>query len=307
MTWQKLARDWLIVAVLLFGLDKLVGALVLPLYLDLGAAVTRAGMVNKSHAYGYLRAATLADPEVLILGSSRAVSNYNDELLGRRLGKRVYNAGCAGMGLLQARDTFALLRKSGKVRLVILDIADMPRENITIRRMEPWTGVEPAIDDSMDLGWREWVKTRSHAYRCGATLFELWEDYGKGAPVSGFEPWPGEVKGSANQTFSYNQPAPGWFEHNLKKFVDEVQSSGAGLVFVESPCWRKDLTLGSAGNVERLFYNVAQKSQVPLIRLSLEKATALARNRYFGDPFHLNRDGADIFSDLLADEIHKLP
>ncbi|MCP6341459.1 hypothetical protein NL462_27265, partial [Klebsiella pneumoniae] len=84
----------------------------------------------------------------------------------RELKLRVFNAGSPGMGVLQARATLALARRHHPVRFLVLDCVFVPNEDRMVHQLEPWLGSDPVVDEVLAGDWREWLKTRSFAYRC---------------------------------------------------------------------------------------------------------------------------------------------
>jgi hypothetical protein len=304
MTWSSLLRRLLAVGICVTLFDLAVGQLVLPLFAPTRAPVFRAGQCNLDHAYGNMRSAALSPAEVWIMGSSRASAHYDDELLSRRLKKQVYNAGAPGMGVMQARATWALANPDRRVKLVILDAVFIETERDLIRRLEPWLGTAPVVEEIVLRGdWKEELKTTSRAYRCGGSLFVLVEDYGLPGQRYGYQSHKGVLTTDLPfeaEPETGGRPVPDWFAEQLEKFITEVQSAGAELVMVESPAWRSESADAAGAGMRELYRKLAEKHGLPFWCLNLRELPRLADARYFSNIYHLNQQGSQIFTDALA-------
>jgi hypothetical protein len=307
--WKSVAREFALVWFLLFLADRAVAAWLLPLFAPDRVTATRPGTLRSSTAYGNLRAMVHVTPDVLILGSSRALSNYNDALLSERSGRAVYNGGCDGSGLLQARAAFAVASARRHISVVVLDLVFLPRENAQIRRLEPWMGTHPVIDDLLQpRDWRDRCKSWSAAYRCGGSLAELVQDYGKLPRPHGYLPriaaWT-----AAGPPQLLERPnglqLPPWYWENLEKFAGEVHAAGSRLILVESPTWVRERA-DIPGLAVQPHVEWAAQRKIAFWRLGLNELPRLRSASYFADPLHLNDYGAQVFGTELAVRLSSL-
>jgi hypothetical protein len=308
-SFKTLVRDLLLILALLWLGDWLVGRFVVPLFAPEAAPRFRSGNPDPNRPYGLLRSAALARADLLILGSSRALAHYDDQLLSQALGLRAYNAGSPGFGLLQARITFALAQKQHPVRYVLFDMVYVPREDRMIHRLEPWLGNDPVVAQVLaSPDWRDRLKMRSHAYRCGGSLFDLVADYGKSPATWGFRPKQGELTAPPgdSEISESNEALPAYYGSHLEEFARQVKGAGAQLIFVESPSWRQSYPGVPTRALRQCYERVAREHQIPLLKLGLQELPQLAYSRYFSDVFHLNASGAGEFSRVLAARLKRL-
>lgn len=298
MSWTSLTKQWALVLLLVVLADRLLGGLLLPLYAPERPA-WRSGEVSVNHAYGHLRAAVLARADMLIVGSSRAITNYQDEALSRELGMRVYNAGSPGMGVLQARATLALARKQYPVRYLLLDEVFIPNEDQMIRQLEPWLDSDPVISELLAGDWRQWLKTRSYAYRCGGSLFDLVQDYGKSTPRWGYQNL--QEIDARNPDLRPNLPRelPDWFLRNLDALARDCGAVNVQLILCASPTWEP---VSPEQSLARAYRQLAEKFK--LWQIAPEDLPA--DHEYFFDPVHLNQHGAKVFTASLARKLESI-
>ena len=309
-SFKRLGRDLLLIFLLVVLGDVLVGWLVVPLFQPERAGRFRAGEPDPKHPYGLLRSAVLSEADLLILGSSRALAHYDDRLLSEKLGVRAYNAGSPGLGLLQARATFAMAQKHHPVRYVLFDLVYVPREDHMIHRLEPWLGSDPVVDQVLDSSdWRDRLKMRSSAYRCGGSLFDLLQDYGKSPARWGFRPKTGELLNALPPQLEEPASAlelPAYYPKNLEAFADEVEAAGARLIFVESPSWQLSAPEVPTTALRAATLKVSQSHRIPILKMGLNELPQLAQPQRFSDAFHLNANGAEEFSLRLAQKLGPL-
>lgn len=292
MSWTSLLKQWTLVALLVLLADRLIGALLLPLYAP-DRPAWRAGQLDVNHAYGHLRSAVLARADMLIVGSSRALTNYQDELLSRELGLRVYNAGSPGMGVLQARATLALARRFHPVRYLLLDEVFIPKEDRMIHQLEPWLDSHPVVNEVLQSDWRERLKTRSYAYRCGGSVFDLAQDYGKAGRPWGYQAL--QEISARPPDLRPNLPArlPDWFPEQLDALAQDCQKGGVTLILCASPTLTP---ISPEQPVAMAYQRLAQRYHL----WQLPAPSLPADQDYFFDTIHLNRQGAELFTGELA-------
>jgi hypothetical protein len=296
VTWTALAARLAIVLALLTAADRGLGSALLALQ-----RLTLRGDVSGGFANG-VRAAR---PEVLVLGSSRAQAAYDDRAIGRALGRRCFNAGLGGRGLLHARGLQALVAGSAPPELVVVDACWFEDERDRAGVLAPFFG-ESAVLDAILTGRRPGprLKLASRLYRMQGRLPTTLRFLGRPAPASGFRPKHGTMSERPLRIDALRARArvPPGYEAELRGLVGDVRRRGGRVVFVEAPSWGQPLPEPVLETWER----VAREEAVPFLRLRVEELEALRDPTLFADPAHLNARGAARATPLLTDWLLRL-
>lgn len=243
-----------------------------------------------------------AEADLLILGSSTALRHYDDEFLTDKLGVRVFNAGADGRGLLYARGILAIAGEVKRPKIVLFDLCTFSNEDATVKILAPYYGHNATLDRLLTPDWRSRVKLLSSSYRYNGAVLALLANIDKPAPKWGFEPLNRWMPADAKPTAPRETVDPK-LESRIADLINDAHALGATVVLVRGPNWG-DTNLNAA-DVAR-FQSVAKRLGAPFIDLSAANTPELQRASLYADLGHLNREGAAIFSRLVADSLSRL-
>ncbi|HEX2921527.1 MAG TPA: hypothetical protein VHO50_10225 [Bacteroidales bacterium] len=250
--------------------------------------------------------------DILIMGSSRANHHYHPDTFENELGISFYNAGRDGNFIFYHYAILQSVLKRYTPKIVILDILrdEFSADQISYDRLSsllPYYHDHPEIRPVVELrSPYERIKMFSSIYPYNSSIFTIiGGNLGIGSEIGR------ENKGyvSINRTMSgsdqenINEPAREIDPRKVavfESFTEECIASGVRLFIICSPYYK------SAANVETLEIaeNIAKKHNIPFFDFSNEPAFK-GRNDLFADYWHLNNDGAKVFSSIIAKEVGK--
>lgn len=307
-SWLTMWARVLLLLAALVTCDRGLGAL-------LDAAQQRS-LIGRTHG-GLANAAVAAEPELLVLGSSRALLGVDDALLTELLGVRSYNAACGGRGLLYARGLRALVAhprvphprvprsRDARPFLVLVDLSWFEDERDRAGFLAPFHGQNAVVDEVLSGGeWRARLKLSSACYRYQGRVFTLLSSLGR-EPAPFGHPEKTTVMAPRPLRRDTLQPVvvpPPWYESQLEALVRETRSDGADIVFMEAPSWGTRLPQPVRGVWDR----VARREGVPFLSYLPQEHGELRRPELFADPGHLNSAGATVLTQMLAEDLAPL-
>jgi hypothetical protein len=298
-------RRFLLFVLLVVGLDQTAGFLLNRLYLR-----TRSG-----ESGGLINLALNQQPDVLVLGSSRAKHHVSPDVLQARLSATVFNAGINGQDFLYAvmlLDLWTRTHTPPKAILLHVDPGFLSRSEIELQTASVFSAYYHQSERVRSIfGLRssyEWVKYGSSAYRFNGKVFPLIKNLVT-TPDPRFNGYIG-LKGTLARApepipaSDYQRPAP-WdikiqYLHEISNYC---RQHGVRLILFHSPrfdesvtglnAWSTDLTtlLATHGGAE--FLDLTEQSH----------ALFAGHPELFRDDSHLNARGAELFSALLAEEV----
>lgn len=248
------------------------------------------------------------EADVLIFGSSKAQNQYDPEILEDTLGMSVFNCGSHGMGMIYHYGRWKIISQRYIPKVVVfemLPIVDfMIRDDnsIFINPLRPYYGKVEGVDS---IFWKvdptEKYKMLSKTYQYHTILDYLscyrtegWLKNGYGRPDNS-KLNPNTVKYS---DFTYELDSVKWYF--AEKFVREV-SAKTQLVMVSSPMYSFHDDHGGLTKIKDL----CQRYGIRVIDHFCDTAFVDNPDLYI-DMAHLNRDGAEKWSKLIASEVKSL-
>lgn len=244
-------------------------------------------------------------PEVLVLGSSRAKYHYDDALLSKELGVKVFNAGDEGKGLPFSRVVYEQVAAVHVPRLVVVDVMLCDEDMERVHTLDPWydrsvvlrsmpsSDGEPAATD-----WKTPLLMKLPAYRYSGEAFKMI----KGACSRGADTGFAGLDGAGPPGGPGKSPVSGWFVAQLDALVKECRARGSAVVLCFSPA--ADDRLESPVVVPARDY--ARRSGFVFIKFDAAFSPVFADTKLYRDAIHLNREGAEIFTGVLSRELKKL-
>jgi hypothetical protein len=314
-TLTKLLPRFLIIFLLLVIADQAVGRGLAALYRSSTQDITR-GLGDRS--------------AVVILGSSRAHHHYNSEIIGERLGVSVWNYGMNGQfGPTYPYGVMQVILSTYTPRLVVIDVQGPvfysgPEDFARLSVLAPHAQ-QPAVRDVLAHRSRwESLKLLSRVYPYNSRLLQLINrrDTEAGQDDSrGYIGLPGTISDEllkrgeplrvgtqvvpdtgANAT----SPVDSLKYEYLARMASELHSRGIPLIAVRSPTlvrseWARARDARHEAELRALFERV----NVPFIDFSIRAFPDFDDTRLFRDWVHLNPDGADRFSNAIADSLRR--
>lgn len=259
------------------------------------------------------RALARRDAALFVFGSSRAVHHVVPEVLEAELGVPAHNAGAGGQGILFARGVQDLLLRAGtRARLFVLQVD--PKEVYELRHeralvLAPYLERSPVVREILELpGWRARVKLRSHLYRFNSAAVPLLLSAARRrAPTGdGFEPLEGRLDPAALP------PQPVLSAHRgarprpeavaqFRAFVRAGSEAGIPVVLILGPRYRGGVPpIGAERRALAVFRRLAAEEGARFLPLTEEEHPELGDPALYRDRSHLNREGARVFSRILA-------
>lgn len=244
-------------------------------------------------------------PEVLVLGSSRAKYHYDDAMLSRDLGLKVFNAGDEGKGLPFSRVVYEQVSAVHVPRLVVVDVMLCDEDMERVHTLDPWydrsavlrsmpsSDGEPAATD-----WKTPLLMKLPAYRYSGEAFKMI----KGACSRGADTGFVGLEGAGPPGGPGKPPVSGWFVAQLDALVKECHARGSDVVLCFSPA--ADDRLESPVVIPARDY--ARRAGIPFIKFDALLSPVFADSSLYRDAIHLNRDGAEIFTGVLSRELRKI-
>ena len=264
-------------------------------------------------SYKNYEVSKIAAPDVLILGSSRAIHHYVPQILEDSLNKTVYNAGYDGNGIVLMYPLMRLIAERHKPEIIIYDIHPIfdieENDNSQYTRyLKPLYG-ENEIVDSVIIATdnSEKIKLLSSLYMNNSNALSLLKGAFDNEPKyeQGYYPLyrvltkedyniikdavAGNTKG---QSFTHSKLK----ESLLEELIAYCKANKIKLYFVLSPFY------GASYETE-LFYEFVKGKDVQVLDYINQNRLNFPIE-YFADPDHLNHYGAEVFTKDLAREIN---
>jgi hypothetical protein len=301
-------RGFLLFLVLVIGFDQ-----------ALGAGLDRLYRRTTSGEFGGLiNYALKQDPEVLVLGSSRAQHHVSPSILQARLSATVFNAGVNGQDFLYAVMLLDLWTRSHRPPAAIIlhmDPQSLSRSEEEIERTSVFSAYfgESQIVRRILLmrGNYARVKYLSYSYRFNGKVFPIIKNLvvRPDPTFDGYVGLAGSLAGGSDSSAASGGAEIGALPYwDLKlEYLGEMaqycRNTGTRLFLFTSPVFKSDpaRSVWSA----RLSQLVASYPGVEFLDLSERTHPELFAGQFqlYFDNTHLNARGAEIFSTLLGDEI----
>jgi hypothetical protein len=250
----------------------------------------------------------MANEDILIFGSSRAVHHYNATMLEDSLGLSCYNCGDDGNGIILSYGRLTMAKERYQPKIIIQDVSTsfdlLKNDNHKylgwLKARYERTGIPEIF---YDIDKTERYKMLCQMYRYNTkflqNLFVYFTSISADTGTKGFRPInakfdPMKVsKGSKPKQFEFDPLKISY----INKFID--LSKGSQLFFVVSPMWYGMDTAKVAP-----LKNICQQHSIPFLDFSNDPKY-VHRNEYFKDGTHLNARGADEFTKDLIIELRK--
>lgn len=259
--------------------------------------------------------------ELLIFGSSRAAQHYVASVIADSLGVRGYNCGQPGNGIIHAYGRLQTIQTRYTPKYIIVDLyGEYDLEKGDNTRFLDFLKPDYGQNDSVDAIFREIdplspLKMQLQSYRYNSTICDLllnivYQNRGR-YRADGYFPlygrmtaWPQTEATEKDPTEADPLPAkdreydPVKLKY-LHKLMAEVPE-GCQLILVISPC-------AETFNPSHLkaYRRIADEHGIRLLDYSRSEAFR-ERPELFRNPYHLNEEGATLFSTILGSDLKQI-
>lgn len=262
-----------------------------------------------------------ANPDILIFGSSRALHHYSSEILSKKIGGTIYNAGRDGQFLpyyCAAQDVI-LERKIPKIIILDVNIWELgPNEQkyMKLAQLLPYVEEHPILRKyTSEISEFENLKLISKTYPYNSTLLiSIYDNiFSNKLPEDdrGFTPLVRTVQKKEFENYKTNQQT-----YNEKRALQQINIDPKAINYYKQFLQKtKDLNIKTYVIISPTILkepNSEEKSLLQIIAKDYENVNFLDytsdvnyNNQYnlFADEFHLNDLGANKFSNELAELI----
>jgi hypothetical protein len=275
---------------------------------------------------GLLNYALTQEPQVLVLGSSRAQFHLMPSVLTKKLGLTAYNAGLKGQDFLYSVMLYDLWKRRHpppKVLVLTIDIESLiPRETEvnTAHVVAPYVDESPLVREILYSGSPfKRFQYMSSTYRMNGAVFSL-AKHAFNRPPAGFDGFavgtgsldPATETGVLNaldQDRTAAEMAQVPFSPEklgyLRALAEEAARNGTRFVLVHTPIFRQDEAAHRLW-VDKLNAVLAGMPGVQFVDICIiTHPEIFTRSELYFNLNHLNPAGAEILTGLLAEEITK--
>lgn len=251
------------------------------------------------------------EDDIIILGSSRALHHYNPQVFTSLLGVSCYNCGEGGHGIIFEYGRYKLLTSRYRPKLIIYELTpsfDYGKEKTYSKylgKLRPYynkEGIKEIFQD-FDSGLTS-LKMESNLYKNNSMILRYIFDFVKeGKLKKGYSPLYGQLH---NYIVNESLLSPDIEVDSLKlsyleKLIIDAQSNKIPIVFAMSPLYGSANNPGPEYDYRPAVY-LFKKYNVLFFNYLHYEPIALNPS-YFHDGGHMNEDGANAYSALLAKQI----
>lgn len=251
------------------------------------------------------------DPDIVILGSSRAKFHYNPQVMEKELGMSVFNLGIDGSNLYYHLNVLRILDKHIKPKYIVYDIAyDLSID--TYQKLDRQTSdLYPLVSSSKDfykiekISVLEPILLKMNFYKYNSVLGSIYRSALKPIKddtINGFSYLANEnndlILEELNFPLNYDLDA-----YNLSEYVLELisycQVNDIKLIFAVSPRYTPNNE-----QIPQVFQAYFAEHNIPLYVFN--ELDFNTNPKLFVDVEHINSEGADKFSTIFANELKEI-
>ena len=251
-----------------------------------------------------------AHEDIAIIGSSRANHHYDPQLLSDSLNLTAYNYGIEGLNIFADEAVLSMLinQSEKKPQMVILDLSESDICDVQGWNTEHLSLLYPYADvsavDSLFadvIDPREYFLVRySKLYRHNSNILDyLKPKRAKGQRLeNGFTPLEGTWSGEPSEPTTGYDVSPQKLDY-LERCIKLCADNDVLLVLSTSPCYYR---LEKERNWILAIEKVANEHHLTYLYHE-QDAEFLSHPDWFNEPYHLNAEGAEIFTRKIIPEL----
>lgn len=295
---KKLLLHIVIVLVLFLIIDRVVG-------LGLGYLY---GLSNTTDAYKISYTNEKTEDSILFMGSSRCLHHYAPLIFEKELGVSCYNAADWGIKNIYFHyGTLGNILSRYTPQTIVFEIHPCDFMNTPYSGKEragslaPYCGMSKECDEMLKLSGNYWPYQLSWVYRYTGKLPDLvtgkWGAMDRS--LKGWKPLDGVLDTIGIKAEEYPFAVDSERVNLLERFINECQSRNIQLFIIVSPMY-----ICSKEDVFKVPRELANKHHIPFID-HYRDSIFVGHSELFYDFGHLNRKGAEIYSEMIAKEIKR--
>ena len=255
-----------------------------------------------------------SNEDIIIIGSSRAETNYNPSIFAKELGMTCWNAGRGGQGLLYFLSIEKEILKRYSPKLIIVNLDQTALEgSIDYDKsaiLRPFTNHSAIYELMSQKDWTEKYKLLSNIYKYNSLMFYFFRPFfiknkDGSAEDRGWKPRKGEVPVSIISKINIplievpkNELNPCKIEM-LNEMIELANKKQTKIIISFSPDF-----FSNRIETNTIAYIKELSKQQEFEYFDFSTDPALVENqKYFCDLYHMNDAGANLLSSLLAFKI----
>lgn len=308
-TWGRLSLKIIVLICILFVVDLAISSLIKHL-----------AKQNKSEELRYV-AATAEKSEIIILGASKATTNYNTKLLEDLTGHSVYNLGTTGTTVIVQYAQLLRILSTYKPSLIIIELIgnDLNQELLdsrsgrTLDRLLIHSDLKEVNSLLCDLDSWHRFKAVFKSYRyisvLGDIIFNTIRPSASDSNLKGYKPIkvdPGFVRRMSGPTNKAEDQGYSYVRSEIltdvfKAMLSLLKAQQANVLFVKSPNYQN-----AKRGIDPLIVDLLAKNGFELTDSNVLAAKFDASViGYYSDDLHLSEAGAKAYSKLISELILK--
>ena len=296
---KKLLLNIIIVVCLFFVIDRILG-------LGLGY-LYRISNVTDEYKISYSNEST--EDSLLFMGSSRCLHHYNPLIFEKELGVSCFNAADWGIkNIFFHYGTLGNILSRYTPKEIVFEIHPCDFQETPYSGKEragslaPFCGMSKECDEMLKLSGNYWPYQLSWVYRYTGSLPSLLT--GKlgsmDRSLKGWKPLDGVLDTIGIKAEEYPFPADQERIDLLERFIKDCKEKNIQLSLIVSPMY-----VCSENDVYKIPRELAAKHQIPFID-HYRDSTFVGHSELFYDFGHLNKKGADMYSEMIAKELKSI-
>lgn len=253
---------------------------------------------------------TNLNEEIVFLGSSRCLHNYNPSIIEDSLNIKSYNCGIEGTGIITFYPLIKYILHQKHPKYIIYDVYNNYDLLVGEDNYKYLSAVKPYYFNMYKtfdiyktfniIDKSEEIKLLSSLYRYNSKLFTTINDFFNSTIVesNGYKPLHGEM-----QSTPLNTPSKIYKYDNIKidfikLLILECKNKKTELIFCISPSYKS-----KEHDSYKILYDIAKENKIPILN-HLNDSTYT--KMYFYDSVHLNEKGTKKYTSEIAHEIKKI-
>lgn len=251
---------------------------------------------------------TLKDKDILVFGSSRAIHHYDPEVLSKDLGMSCYNCGEDGMGIIlsYARLNAILSRYTPKMIIYDFEKSFDIKEGDNYRylgKLKPFYPDEEIDSLFNEISFTERFKMLSHLFRYNSQLVDIAIGLLSKSPQTAesytYNPLEHVMDYDPDLQSDVDLSVDSIKMAYLCRFIDKCKEKNIRLIFAVSPTYHADSI-----DFQSILSKVTNNRQVKVLN-HYSDTSFTAHQELFNDVTHLNKSGANKYSEIISKEIQK--
>lgn len=250
------------------------------------------------------------DAPILIFGSSRAVHHYVPQYFRNHFGLDCYNCGQDGMGIILFYARYKMITERYIPKIIIYDVLsgfDLEKgDNYSyLGWLKPYYEKQGVDSIFWNIAPNERYKMYSQMYRYNGKILQMLADniLIMREETDGYRPAYGTMDYEPSRlSDSVSVQLDSVKLYYWEKFIQECNEKGTKLIFTLSPFY------GGSNAVDTTYsaiYDLSKKYNIPVINY-FNDTDIVNQKDYFMDSFHMNYQGAEVFSKKISEELYSI-